>query len=241
LNSIVGVMAESGAIAFCVVEVLQMGYVFVCRPYIAYLNNVQCLFGSMYRFGTLSIAIAMKEGISLLTAEQILLFWTTFMVAFFCIRENVRMYFDLQFDRSEWATEYSKLSEYDQDVSKLQEQIQYWENKEKHGYFEEEQIVKQLEEIAKAEAEKEAKRKLEIEKAQEEKAAISSSRYQSTIGEDEVAEKAENEDEEEIFDAKEGIVGDAPDTKIARESNDEEEAAALVETGVRRTDGGVDL
>eukprot|EP00940_MAST-03C_sp_MAST-3C-sp2_P002780 g2780.t1 len=179
LHTTIGDISEKGCIAFCAVELLQLFYVMTVRPYIAYVNNIQCAFGSLYRFGTLSLVVAMKEGTSPLTVEQVLLFWTTFMVIFFCARETARMSLDLWSEQSQWRYEYSKLTEYDTSMSGTQTDLTMWEQKAKHGYFEEDQITKRLEALVKAEEEKVARAREAEEQARNEKLAIAMSKRTS--------------------------------------------------------------
>ena len=125
------------------------------RPYIAFLNNLQCVLGSLYRFGTLSLAIALKYGVSQLLIEPVLLFWTTYMVAFFIFREMFRMYLDLRIESLTFKFEYEKLHDFDKDLKILASTVKDWMHKEKHGHFTEERLAKQIEQIIKEKDKKE--------------------------------------------------------------------------------------
>merc|ERR1712216_250450 len=106
--------------------------------------------GSLYRFGTLGLAVALKKGVDPLLIEQVLLFWTTYMVIFFLIRETCRMYFDLRYERAQWRFEYEKLKKSDGRLKVVLKNLSHWKHKEKHGHFDRSKVKNQIAEMRKA-------------------------------------------------------------------------------------------
>jgi len=192
-------ITEKGCIVFCVLEILQILYVVIYRPYIAFLNNVQCVLGSMYRFGTLSLAIALKYGTSQLLIEPILLFWTTYMVAFFIIREMFRMYLDLRIERLTFKFEYNKLHEFDKDLKTLARTVKDWIHKEKHGHFTEERLAKQIEKmVAEKEEEEEKERKQkEMEESEKRLLLVAKQSKRTLVQENDVEETVFEDDDDD--------------------------------------------
>ncbi len=220
-------ITEKGCMLFCVLELLQIIYVVMYRPYIAFLNNVQCILGSLYRFGTLSLAIALKHGTSQLLIEPVLLFWTTYMVAFFILREMFRMYLDLRIERLTFQFEYQKLHEFDKDLKLLANCVGDWTHKEKHGHFTEETLAKQIEQMVKEKEMQEEELKMQREKEDYEKRLIlQAKKSRRTVVLDD--EKKEEEEEVVVFGEEKEVEEEEKEEEEKEEEEKEEDAEAVI-------------